>query len=110
MFPRLTSTAKHRTTGKGGAAFAHSHAKWKVRFFVVMNEAGAERVVHGNDDSIFEALREDLAWLSNIIGVESPPYINYLKPVELKFEETRVRLIPGETVLDTSPYKARESF
>ena len=47
-----------------------------------MNKAGAERASYGNEDSIFNALREEIAGLSNTIGVESPPFINYLKLVE----------------------------
>jgi hypothetical protein len=60
---------------KGGeSAYAHEHAKWEVKFFVVMNKAGAERAFHGREADVHKLLLDEFSKLTSTEGQEEGYY------------------------------------
>jgi hypothetical protein len=82
---------------KGGdSSYAHSHATWDVRFFVIMNKAGAEKTFHGKEDWVYDTLK---AGFSKLTCANSGGERSLRISPDEKSDGLR-----GSAVLDTRPY------
>ncbi len=82
---------------KGGdSSYAHSHATWDVRFFVIMNKAGAEKTFHGKEDWVYDTLKAGFSKLT--CANSGGERFLRISPDE-KSDGLR-----GSAVLDTRPY------